>query len=113
MGYWGVKSYENDDADFAIDAGLEKIHGEAYEVLMDDGNALSFDEAQKQLANPETLAAAINSLREEYGSHRPFDDWEEDERLAFAGFLVFLSRAWRLLFPRHEKTSPNESEPEA
>ena len=88
MGHWGVKSYENDDADFAIDAGLEKVHGEAYEALMDDRNALSFDEVQKQLANPETLAAAIDSLREEYGSHRPFDDWEEDERLAFAGVVV-------------------------
>ena len=88
MGHWGVKSYENDDADFAIDAALEKIHGEAYEALMDDRNALSFDEAQKQLANSETLAASIASLREEYGAHRAFDDWEEDERQAFAGVVV-------------------------
>ena len=88
MGHWGVKSYENDDADFAIDAGMEKVHEDAYEALMDDRNALSFDDAQKKLANPETLAAAVESLRQEYGNDRPFDDWDETERLGFSGVIV-------------------------
>ena len=27
MGHWGVMSYENDDADFALDAGFDRVHG--------------------------------------------------------------------------------------
>ena len=88
MGHWGVKCYENDDADFAIDAGMEKVHEDAYEALMDDRNALSFDDAQKKLANPETLAAAVESLRQEYGNDRPLDDWDETERLGLCGVIV-------------------------
>ena len=64
MGYWGVKSYENDDADDAIDAAMEKIHGSSYEDLMDDGNPLSFDQVQKKLANDNTLSESILALEE-------------------------------------------------
>jgi len=46
MGYWGVKSYENDDADDALDAGFEEVHGGLYEELMDDRNPLSFEQVQ-------------------------------------------------------------------
>ena len=88
MGHWGVKSYENDDADFAIDAGMEKVHGQAYEDLMDDRNPLPFDQAQKQLANVQTLGVAVEWLREEFGPERPFDDWDGAERLAFVGVVV-------------------------
>ena len=88
MGHWGVKSYENDDADFAIDAGMERVHGDSYEDLMDDRNALSFDDAQKKLAGPDTLSAAVEALKEEIGVDVPFDDWDETERLAFAGIIV-------------------------
>jgi len=87
MGHWGVKSYENDDADFAIDAGMERVHGDSYEDLMDDRNALSFDDVQKKLAGPETLVAAVESLKEEVGD-AAFDDWDDTERLAFAGIIV-------------------------
>ena len=88
MGHWGVKSYENDEAADAIDAGLERVHGDAYDALMDDRNALSFDQVQEQLASPETLAAAVGALVEAVGADRPFDDWDETERLAFAGAVV-------------------------
>jgi hypothetical protein len=88
MGHWGVNSYENDDAADALDAAFERVHGEAYDRLMDDRNAMSFDQVQKSLANPETLAAAVEELREAFGPDRDFDDWDETERLAFAGVVV-------------------------
>jgi hypothetical protein len=88
MGHWGVKSYENDEAANAIDAGLEQVHGAAYESLMDDRHPMSYDDAQKSLANIATLAAAIDALREAIGPERSWDDWDENERLAFAGIVV-------------------------
>ena len=27
MGHWGVKSFENDDAADALDAGFDRVHG--------------------------------------------------------------------------------------
>ena len=86
MGHWGVKSFENDDADEAIDAALERVHGEAYEAAMDDRNPMTFDQAQQSLANPQTLAEALEILRESVS--KPFDEWDEGERLAFAGVVV-------------------------
>jgi len=88
MGSWGVRSYENDEAADAIDAGLERVHGDAYDALMDDRNPIPFDEAQKSLASPATLAAALQALREAVGAEIPWDDWDEVERLAFAGVVV-------------------------
>ena len=86
MGSWGVRSYENDDADFAIDAGLDKVHGSAYEDLMEDDNPLTIDQIHQRLANSATLEAAIAN----YGSEvdRPWDDWDDEQRLAFAGIVV-------------------------
>ncbi len=88
MGHWGVKSYENDAAADAIDGGLERVHGDAYDALMDDRNAMTFDQAQEQLANPATLAAAVEALRETAGADRPIEEWDEVERLGFAGVIV-------------------------
>ena len=88
MGHWGVKSYENDAAADAIDAGLERVHGDAYDDLMDDRSAVTFDQAQQQLASPETLAQAVEALQNEAGPDRPFEDWDEVERLGFAGVVV-------------------------
>ena len=63
MEYWGVKSYENDDAGDALDAGFDRVHGELYEELMDDRNPLSFEQVQKRLASSQTLDASIAALR--------------------------------------------------
>ena len=81
MGHWGVKSYENDEAADAIDAALERVHGDAYDALMDDRNPLTFDQVQEQLASPETLAAAVEALARGGRADTPFDDWDEVERL--------------------------------
>jgi hypothetical protein len=88
MGHWGVKSYENDEAADAIDAAMERVHGDEYDALMDDHNALTFDQVQEQLASPETLAAAVEGLWEEIGPERAFEEWDDVERLAFAGIVV-------------------------
>ena len=86
MGSWGVRSYENDDADFAIDAGLEQVHGSAYEDLMEDDNPLTIDQIQRQLASAATLDAAVENYRAE--ADQPWDDWDAEQRLAFVGIVV-------------------------
>jgi hypothetical protein len=67
MGQWGVKSYENDAAADALDAGFDRVHGHRYEALMDDRNPMTVDQIHRQLASGETLDAAIASLREDHG----------------------------------------------
>ena len=86
MGSWGVRSYENDAADFAIDAGLEQVHGSTYEDLMEDDNPLTIDQIQQKLANSATLEAAITNLTSEVD--QPWDDWDDEERLGYAGIVV-------------------------
>ncbi|MBX6316425.1 MAG: hypothetical protein IRY99_26460, partial [Isosphaeraceae bacterium] len=86
MGHWGVKSYENDDAADALDAGFDRVHGARYEALMDDRNPLSYEQVQQQLASPETLSAAIEALKDSFGAD--FETWDEIARLAFAGVVV-------------------------
>jgi hypothetical protein len=86
MGHWGVKSYENDDAADALDAGFARVHGAAFEALMDDRNPLSFDQVQERLADAETLAAAVGVLHESF--RRPIEEWDEVERLALVGVVV-------------------------
>jgi hypothetical protein len=86
MGCWGIKSYENDDAHEALDRGFERVHGEVYDDLMDDKNPLTFDQVQKKLASPETLAAALDLFLDEAGSNR--EAWDDLDRLGFAGIVV-------------------------
>ena len=86
MGQWGVKSYENDDAADALDAGFDRVHGTLYEGLMDDRDPMPFEQVQERLAAAETLAAAVAALRAAVG--RPFEEFDEGERLAFAGVIV-------------------------
>lgn len=86
MGQWGVKSFEGDDAADALDAAFDRVHGRAYEDLMDDRNPMTVEQVHKQLADPETLAAAVAELIEEFGDD--LDAWDEEERLAFAGVVV-------------------------
>jgi hypothetical protein len=88
MGHWGVQSYENDEAADAIDAGFEKAHGALYEALMDDRNSLSFEQVQQQLAGAQSLAASLDWLKSEVGEYRPLEEWEETDRLAYAGVVV-------------------------
>ena len=86
MGSWGVRSYENDDADFALDAGFDRVHGATYEDLMEDDNPLTIDQIQRRLANSATLEAAVAALCTDVD--RDWDDWADEARLAFAGIVV-------------------------
>jgi hypothetical protein len=90
LGYWGVKSYENDDADDALDAGFERVHGKCYEQFMDDRNPLSFEPVQKRLADGRTLTASVEALEELIEAKLTGDPeaWDDAARLAFAGIVV-------------------------
>jgi len=87
MDYWGVKSYENDGAGDAVDAGFDRAHGELYEELMDDRNPLSFERVQQRLADTRTLEASIAALQESLAPSPP-EEWDEMARLALAGIVV-------------------------
>ncbi len=86
MGHWGVRSYENDDAGDALDAGFARARGATYEDLMDDANPLTPDQVQQRLAGPETLTASLAALAEDVGG--PVEEWDEVARLAYAGVVV-------------------------
>ena len=86
MGQWGVRSYENDDAAEALDAGFDRVHGAVYEELMDDRNPLTPEQIERQLANPATLEAAVAACRE--AVDKPWEEWDEAERLGFVGVVV-------------------------
>jgi hypothetical protein len=90
MGHWGVRSYENDEANDAIDGAFEAVHGDRYEELMDDANPLSFDQVQQRLADKRTLAAAVANLEEDVGAslRDAGPDWDEVARLALVGIVV-------------------------
>ena len=53
---------------------------------MADENPLTTEQVERRLANAETLAAAVEALVESVD--RPFEEWDEVERLAFAGVVV-------------------------
>ncbi len=86
MGYWGVKSYEFDEASDALDAGFDRVHGAEYEKLMDDRNPLTYEQVQEKLANELTLEAAIDQIINEHGND--FSTWEDVARLAYVGVVV-------------------------
>lgn len=88
MDYWGLKSYENDDAGDALDAGFDRVHGPLFEELMDDRNPLSFEQVQQRLADPRTLEASIAALQESMAPDSPPEEWDEMARLALAGIVV-------------------------
>src|SRR5271166_4448420 len=88
MGHWGVKSYENDEAADALDAGFDRVHGPLYEELMDDRNPLSFEQVQQRLADPRTLEASIAALQKSMALEMSPEDWDEMARLALAGIVV-------------------------
>lgn len=86
MGHWGVRSYEVDEANDAIDAAMDRVHGEAYDDLMSDRNPMPVEQIHRQLANAETLAAAIAAVEDDFGPDR--NAWDEVARLAFCGVVV-------------------------
>ncbi|MFI5454691.1 MAG: hypothetical protein ACHRXM_04505 [Isosphaerales bacterium] len=88
MGHWGVKSYENDEAADALDAGFDRVHGTQYEELMDDRNPLTFDQVQARLADPGTLDASIAALRDSLAQPNLPEAWDELARLALVGIVV-------------------------
>jgi hypothetical protein len=88
MDYWGVSSFENDGAADAVDAAFERVHGDAYDELMNDKNPLTFDQVQAKLANAATLTAAVAALWESVGEDVAFDNWDDEARLAFVGVVV-------------------------
>jgi len=88
MGHWGVKSYENDDAADALDAGFDRVYGKHYEELMDDRNPLTFEQVQARLADPRTLDASIAALRDSLAQPIPPEAWDELARLALVGIVV-------------------------
>jgi hypothetical protein len=88
MGHWGVKSYENDEAHDALDAGFDRVHGARYEELMDDRNPLSYEQVQQQLADAQTLEASIDALWGSVGRETAAEDWDDLARLALAGIVL-------------------------
>ncbi len=86
MGYWGVKSYENDEADQALDRGFEAVHGSVYDDLMDDRNPLTPEQIQARLANPATLARSVEAFEAEAGAES--ETWDEVDKLGFVGLIV-------------------------
>jgi hypothetical protein len=88
MGHWGVKSYENDEAADALDAGFDRVHGKRHEELMDDRNPLTFEQVQERLADPRTLDASIAALRDLLAQPSPPEAWDELARLALVGIVV-------------------------
>jgi hypothetical protein len=88
MGHWGVKSYENDDANDALDAGFDRVHGDAYDQLMDDDNPLTFEQVQAKLADARTLTEAIAAVAEFAGNPDATESWDELARLALVGVVV-------------------------
>src|SRR5271155_1788982 len=103
MGHWGVKSYENDEAHDALDAGFDRIHGERYDELMDDRNPMTYEQVQQRLADLRTLAASIDALWDSVGRENAPETWDDGARLALAGIVVRyvelkvpISEEWRL-----------------
>jgi hypothetical protein len=88
MGHWGVKSYENDRAADALDAGFDRVHGPRYEELMDDRNPLSHEQVQQRLADSRTLEESIATLWDSVGRETPPEAWDAEARLALAGVVV-------------------------
>jgi hypothetical protein len=88
MGCWGVKSYENDLAADALDAGFDRACAPLYEKLMDDRNPLTFEQVQQQLASPRTLQCALDALAASLPNPDNLESWDDEQRLAYAGVVI-------------------------
>ena len=87
MGQWGVRSYENDDADFAIDAGMDRVHGPAYEGH--DGRRQPADDRPRSIGSSPTARRWRRPSRTTPPRSTPRgDDWDDEQRLGFAGIVV-------------------------
>ncbi len=88
MGDWGVKSYENDEASDALDAGFDRVHGAHFEELMDDRHPLTYEQVFQKLASIETFDASLAALRETLEEDCPPEDWDATAKLALVGIVV-------------------------
>lgn len=86
MGYWGVKSYENDLAHDALDAGFDLVHEARYEALMDDRNPMPYEKVHEELGNLETLAESLKAL--DSALEHPALQGDEEEKLAWVGIVL-------------------------
>ncbi|RUL86281.1 hypothetical protein [Tautonia sociabilis] len=86
MGHWGVRSYEVDEANDALDLAFERVHGRRYDELMSDRNPTPVEQIHRQLADARTLAAALDALRDDHGDD--LDSWDDVARLALCGVVV-------------------------
>jgi len=119
MDYWCVKSYENDGAADALDAGFDRVHGELYDELMDDRNPLTFEQVQQRLADLRTLNSSIEALDDSLDPSRAPETWDDWTRLALVGVVVRhaelgvpIPEPWRLRaidWLEHEKIAWDEA----
>ncbi len=79
MGHWGVRSYENDDAADALDAGFDRVHGATYEEMMDDRNPLTPDQIETEITAVHDLAIA---------GFQASADWAFIYTFLFLGFAI-------------------------
>ena len=86
MGHWGVRSFEVDEAADALDAAFDRVHGDAYDDLMSDRNPTPVEEIHRRLADPRTLEAAVEALRDDHGDD--LGAWSQLARLAYCGVVV-------------------------
>ena len=88
MDYWGVKSYENDDAGDALDAGFARVHGALRRA---HGRpqpspfraSSSRDLRARKLWTRRSRLCGKRSLYED-----PPEEWDETARLALSGIVV-------------------------
>ena len=106
MDYWGVKSYENDGAADALDAGFDRAHGSRYEELMDDRNPLTFEQVQQRLADLQTLQASIDAPGDSLDPSNTLDSWDDWTRLALVG-IVCAMPSWACRFLNHGDSGPS------
>ena len=96
MNYWGVKSYENDDAGDALDAGFDPVHG-----ALVKNSWMTTIRFHSSKFKRDLQASRLWKRRSRLCGNRllwidPPEEWDESARLALAG-IVRASRRARCL----------------